>query len=88
MLPPNRQWGLFSSIQVRVMLTRKRFTSLYDDSTLGGPGSSGLELLNELSAYLLTQTGGHYDIVSWDPRGVGLSTYAQEHLPFYPQLKF
>ena len=37
----------------------------------GGPGVSGVEALNSMSTLLLDQTGGYYDIVSWDPRGVG-----------------
>ncbi|KAI0709118.1 hypothetical protein C8Q76DRAFT_742305 [Earliella scabrosa] len=39
----------------------------------GGPGESGLENLNLLKDALLWRTGGVYDVVSWDPRGVGLS---------------
>ena len=35
-------------------------------------------LLNstDLSDYFMDFTGGHYDFVAWDPRGVGLSTSA------------
>nr|VWP01715.1 Guanine nucleotide-binding protein alpha-4 subunit [Ganoderma boninense] len=38
-----------------------------------GPGSSGLQVLGSvpIAHYLLNVTGGFYDIVSWDPRGVG-----------------
>ena len=43
-------------------------------STTGGPGVSGLEALDETSEILHAQVGGGYDIVSWDPRGVGLLT--------------
>ena len=33
-------------------------------------------LLNDTSSsdYFMNFTGGHYDFVAWDPRGVGLST--------------
>ena len=40
-------------------------------STTGGPGVSGLEAIDETSEILRAQVGGGYDIVSWDPRGVG-----------------
>ena len=44
--------------------------------TTGGPGDSGLRALNETGELLRAQVGGSYDIVSWDPRGVGsLSVY-------------
>ncbi|KAI1791399.1 TAP-like protein-domain-containing protein [Ganoderma leucocontextum] len=37
----------------------------------GGPGVSGLQALDETSELLRAQVGGSYDIVSWDPRGIG-----------------
>ncbi|RDX45240.1 alpha/beta-hydrolase [Lentinus brumalis] len=37
----------------------------------GGPGGSGLGTLAANKALLLALTGGVYDVVSWDPRGVG-----------------
>lgn len=40
-------------------------------NTLGGPGGSGLAALDQLGSMVLGLTGGHYDLVSWDPRGVG-----------------
>ena len=40
----------------------------------GGPGSSGITNLEAMKDTLLERTGGIYDVVSWDPRGVGLST--------------
>ncbi|KAL1759042.1 Alpha/Beta hydrolase protein [Schizophyllum commune] len=40
----------------------------------GGPGGSGVEYILEYGHNISAMTGGHYDIVSWDPRGVGHST--------------
>ncbi|KAL6232172.1 hypothetical protein BDW75DRAFT_247366 [Aspergillus navahoensis] len=38
----------------------------------GGPGSSGIDFLSNGAASGIAKiTGGYYDIVSWDPRGVG-----------------
>ncbi|KAL8935289.1 MAG: hypothetical protein Q9211_004777 [Gyalolechia sp. 1 TL-2023] len=37
----------------------------------GGPGSSGTDFLFQQIATLVEQVGRGYDIVSWDPRGVG-----------------
>ncbi|OAR22019.1 hypothetical protein A8W25_30175 [Streptomyces sp. ERV7] len=42
----------------------------------GGPGGSGLRMLAEQGAALRKETGGAYDIVGFDPRGVGASTKA------------
>ncbi|KAF8582474.1 alpha/beta-hydrolase [Ramaria rubella] len=40
----------------------------------GGPGGSGVEfLVSEAGTFINTVTRGHYDIVSWDPRGVNQS---------------
>ena len=40
----------------------------------GGPGGSGVDAVNDDGETLLEVTGGLYDIVSWDPRGVGALT--------------
>ena len=40
----------------------------------GGPGGSGVEFLVGEGKILSNMTGGYYDIVSWDPRGVGYTT--------------
>ncbi|TFK83374.1 alpha/beta-hydrolase [Polyporus arcularius HHB13444] len=44
----------------------------------GGPGGSGLQSVQEDKELLLQVTGGVYDIVSWDPRGVGNLTIPGE----------
>ncbi|GHB25794.1 hypothetical protein GCM10010392_62580 [Streptomyces clavifer] len=42
----------------------------------GGPGGSGVQRLTQRGAALRAQTEGRYDIVGFDPRGVGASTRA------------
>ncbi|OSC97433.1 alpha/beta-hydrolase [Trametes coccinea BRFM310] len=41
----------------------------------GGPGASGLTSVAIDGPKLMNHSGGFYDIVSWDPRGVGPYTY-------------
>ncbi|TRM59956.1 Alpha/Beta hydrolase protein [Schizophyllum amplum] len=40
----------------------------------GGPGGSGIEHVVTFGLNMSDLSGGHYDIVSWDPRGVGHTT--------------
>jgi pimeloyl-ACP methyl ester carboxylesterase len=47
----------------------------------GGPGSSGVQRLTSKGPALMAATGGRYDLVSFDPRGVGGSTTASCELP-------
>ncbi|WP_433342526.1 alpha/beta hydrolase [Streptomyces sp. CA-253872] len=47
----------------------------------GGPGSSGVQRLTSKGPALMAATGGRYDLVSFDPRGVGGSTTAECALP-------
>ncbi|MFF0741307.1 alpha/beta hydrolase [Streptomyces sp. NPDC004111] len=42
----------------------------------GGPGGSGLQRLSQKGKALQKQLGGRYDLVAFDPRGVGGSTKA------------
>ncbi|QRV77165.1 Abhydrolase domain-containing protein [Ceratobasidium sp. AG-Ba] len=40
----------------------------------GGPGASGVQFITGTAAKVISNaTGGQYDLVSWDPRGVGLT---------------
>ncbi|RDX45302.1 alpha/beta-hydrolase [Lentinus brumalis] len=48
----------------------------------GGPGESGIAILDQNVDLLLEVTGGVYDVVSWDPRGVGFLTTPGEVLCF------
>ena len=40
----------------------------------GGPGESGIEFIAALGQALSEDFQGAYDLVSWDPRGVGFHT--------------
>ena len=42
---------------------------------LGGPGGSGIDLITGITGEQLRKDfRGNYDLVSWDPRGVGFYT--------------
>jgi hypothetical protein len=43
------------------------------EAFIGGPGSPGVNLATRLGPYFHTLTGSDYDIVGFDPRGVGES---------------
>ncbi|KAL1943423.1 hypothetical protein VTO73DRAFT_4498 [Trametes versicolor] len=57
----------------KVNATGKRLGTVFINP--GGPGESGLAALDEASDLLVALTGGQYDIVSWDPRGIGNLTF-------------
>lgn len=48
----------------------------------GGPGGSGLSAVGGNSQEILYLTGGLYDVVSWDPRGVGSLTVCARPLAY------
>jgi pimeloyl-ACP methyl ester carboxylesterase len=48
----------------------------------GGPGGSGVEALPSAWAILPPQVQDRYDLVTWDPRGVGKTTPAPRACPF------
>lgn len=43
-------------------------------SFVGGPGGSGIGLIVALGQVFSDDFQGAYDLISWDPRGVGLYT--------------
>jgi pimeloyl-ACP methyl ester carboxylesterase len=47
----------------------------------GGPGESGLDFLIRDGDYLSNVIGRNYDLVSWDPRGIGYSIPAADCSP-------
>ncbi|KAI9058622.1 alpha/beta-hydrolase [Trametes sanguinea] len=53
----------------KINATSERIGSVFLNP--GGPGGSGLDTLNTIGPELVALSGGRYDIVSWDPRGVG-----------------
>jgi pimeloyl-ACP methyl ester carboxylesterase len=49
---------------------------------IGGPGGSGIGIIAEYGQNISALFEGTYDIVSWDPRGVGLFTmYVSPNFP-------
>lgn len=47
----------------------------------GGPGDSGTDFLFKNADSLIEQVGPDYDVVSWDPRGVGSTLSALSCFP-------
>lgn len=52
--------------------TKERWGTMFGNP--GGPGASGIEYVLGYGPNISVMTGGHYDVVSWDPRGVGHTT--------------
>ncbi|KAI0325960.1 alpha/beta-hydrolase [Cubamyces sp. BRFM 1775] len=65
----NKSAGTGHIAVARLNATTERFGTLFLNP--GGPGESGLAALDSLGSTASSLSGGHYDIVSWDPRGVG-----------------
>ncbi|KAI0743631.1 TAP-like protein-domain-containing protein [Daedaleopsis nitida] len=81
---PSAGTGRLSLIKVNA--TGQRKGTLFMNP--GGPGVSGVSFIAGDGMMYLNKTGGNYDIVSWDPRGVGLDTIPSsvicyEHLTDY-----
>ncbi|KAJ3014526.1 hypothetical protein NUW54_g1290 [Trametes sanguinea] len=68
----NPQVGYGRIAVAKVNATGERLGSVFLNP--GGPGVSGLDMLNSIASELVAFTGGRYDVVSWDPRGVGSLT--------------
>jgi pimeloyl-ACP methyl ester carboxylesterase len=64
-----------SGRELHIAVIRKQSTGAHAGSLIlnpGGPGASGVQFL-ESAASSFSQLNGHYDLVSFDPRGVGAS---------------
>ncbi|KAF8335935.1 TAP-like protein-domain-containing protein [Cantharellus anzutake] len=69
--PGKESRGKATLAVIKYPATRERKGSLFVNP--GGPGDSGLGLVLSRGTDLSNRTGGYYDIVSFDPRGVGLT---------------
>ncbi|KAL1718946.1 TAP-like protein-domain-containing protein [Schizophyllum commune] len=58
---------------IKYPATQERWGTLFVNP--GGPGESGLEYVFQNGPTISEATGGHYDVVSWDPRGAKGQTY-------------
>ena len=52
--------------------TGKRIGTLFTNP--GGPGASGVDFVKSSAAIFSRDLREHYDVVGWDPRGIGAST--------------
>ncbi|KAK7435801.1 hypothetical protein VKT23_019499 [Stygiomarasmius scandens] len=52
--------------------TKERWGTVF--SNPGGPGDSGVKHILRFGSRFSEMMGGHYDMISWDPRGVGHTT--------------
>ncbi|MFK7917820.1 MAG: alpha/beta hydrolase [Ilumatobacter sp.] len=48
----------------------------------GGPGGSGIEFLDQVGAFIPDEVADRFDLVSFDPRGVGASTAIECEVDF------
>ncbi len=65
------------TIELRLIKIHDSANTVHTGSLImnpGGPGGSGVDLALGLSAQLSDQVLAHFDLVGFDPRGVGLST--------------
>jgi pimeloyl-ACP methyl ester carboxylesterase len=82
------EWGRPSGERIRLSLARRPADGRRIGVLLanpGGPGAAGVELVRAADAAFGDQLREHFDIVSWDPRGVGSSTPAacSDRLDFF-----
>ncbi|CAE7233901.1 unnamed protein product [Rhizoctonia solani] len=70
-------WADHSAGKASLVLARYKATKQPKLGTIfvnpGGPGESGVKLIMDGGSVISEASGGKYDIVSWDPRGVGQS---------------
>ncbi|KAG9107874.1 hypothetical protein FRC07_008567 [Ceratobasidium sp. 392] len=68
----NSTAGKASLAVVRLAATQQpRLGTLFVNP--GGPGGSGVDFMFGAGREIMQAAGGQYDVVSWDPRGVGLT---------------
>ncbi|KAG9096104.1 hypothetical protein FRC06_009047, partial [Ceratobasidium sp. 370] len=70
-------WHDESAGKASLAVARYRATKQPKIGTLflnpGGPGGSGVDMILGNSDDVMEAAGGRYDVVSWDPRGIGMS---------------
>ena len=76
-----------SGRQITLALSRIPHTAKTSQGPLlvnpGGPGGSGLSLAGFVASSLPAKVAGQYDVIGFDPRGVGKSTPALDCVPDY-----
>jgi pimeloyl-ACP methyl ester carboxylesterase len=73
------KWAKPTGAKISIALARKKATKQPAPKGVivinpGGPGASGIESLDALSAVFGSKVRANYDIVAFDPRGVGASS--------------
>jgi hypothetical protein len=72
-----------------IAVVRHRATAAAKKGTImtnpGGPGGSGVSLIYRSGALISNLVGSHWDIIGFDPRGIGLTRYAPSPPLFRPR---
>jgi len=73
-----RDWANPDGAKITLSVRMHPHTSVTSRGVLlanpGGPGGSGTYLADGLPAWIPAGVGNQYDVIGWDPRGVGAST--------------